>query len=448
MKHLWSHHLGEDMEESLIRNSGPAKAAGCVILLVQPDPKIVNELHRHLSSDKVRILHVAGVAAAQEAISVIDIAAVILGDELDDGSGLSLLSELRQNSATVALPVLMVSTNAEAEGRAFGAGVDGYFVMPEGIKNLTNVLKTHLSRVEIAGASNKTDQLTGVGQHEAIVERMREITRAPIMEPASIVVLEFDRFKLVNERFGREIGDQALRQMIDTVVAALPEGGRISRSVGVEFILLLEGMDVPATTSLAQEILEAVHSRPLDSGDGETFSLTFSAGVAQLASDTDPSVSIGHADRLMQQARGSGGNRIKSGEMEPASPNRHRILVAEDDPVTSRILDHILSRAGFEVFVANNGTDAYEEALRQPVSLVLLDIMMPGMDGFEVLERLRRVPTYEKVPIVLLTSTTRTASVVKALEMGAQDYITKPFTSTEVVARVRRLIGSESPEIS
>jgi DNA-binding response OmpR family regulator len=118
-----------------------------------------------------------------------------------------------------------------------------------------------------------------------------------------------------------------------------------------------------------------------------------------------------------------------------------RILVAEDDPVTRRILEASLGRLGWDVITAEDGTSAWRilENLdgQNPPELVLLDWMMPGMDGIEICRKLRSTPGFELVYIILLTSRSETEDLAMGLMAGANDYITKPFDPAELESRVR-----------
>ncbi len=117
-----------------------------------------------------------------------------------------------------------------------------------------------------------------------------------------------------------------------------------------------------------------------------------------------------------------------------------RILVVDDDPEIRDFVKANLEREGFEIEVAGSGPEALELAGERPPALVLLDVMMPGMDGLTTLRHLRNdVPT-ANVPVVMLTAKPQAAERVKGLDLGADDYITKPFEIDELVARVRSVI--------
>ena len=112
-----------------------------------------------------------------------------------------------------------------------------------------------------------------------------------------------------------------------------------------------------------------------------------------------------------------------------------RILVVEDEAQIAKILKLELEYEGYEVVVANNGKFGLEVALEGKIDLVLLDIMLPEMNGIEVLRRIRKED--ELMPIILLTARNMTMDKVTGLDLGANDYITKPFEMEELLARVR-----------
>ena len=117
-----------------------------------------------------------------------------------------------------------------------------------------------------------------------------------------------------------------------------------------------------------------------------------------------------------------------------------RILVVDDDPDILQYVKMNLELEGFETATASNGVDALQVASENPPALVLLDVMMPGMDGLTTLRHLRNDPPTASVPVVMLTARALAQDRVKGLDLGADDYITKPFAVEELVARVRTVI--------
>jgi two-component system, OmpR family, response regulator ArlR len=126
--------------------------------------------------------------------------------------------------------------------------------------------------------------------------------------------------------------------------------------------------------------------------------------------------------------------------METAS-RPYRVLVIEDDAAISRVLQLELEHEGYAVEVAHDGLTGLERALKEP-DLIVLDLMLPRMDGMEVCKRVR---AKSRVPIIMLTAKDRVPDRVAGLDMGADDYLTKPFATEELLARVRARLREKEP---
>jgi DNA-binding response OmpR family regulator len=119
---------------------------------------------------------------------------------------------------------------------------------------------------------------------------------------------------------------------------------------------------------------------------------------------------------------------------------KETLLVVEDDPDIVELLRYNLEREGYRVLVATDGERGLGDAGRHQPDLVLLDLMLPGLDGLEVLKRMRGQEGTRGIPVLVLTAKSEETDVVLGLEMGADDYLTKPFSPRELVARVRALL--------
>jgi DNA-binding response OmpR family regulator len=100
-----------------------------------------------------------------------------------------------------------------------------------------------------------------------------------------------------------------------------------------------------------------------------------------------------------------------------------------------------LEREGFELSIHENGSEALRAIQARRPDLVLLDVRMPGMDGFDVLSTLRADPERQDVPVIMITALGRESDLVRGFELGADDYMVKPFSPTELLARIHRLLG-------
>ncbi|WP_188261771.1 response regulator transcription factor [Azospirillum tabaci] len=120
------------------------------------------------------------------------------------------------------------------------------------------------------------------------------------------------------------------------------------------------------------------------------------------------------------------------------------ILVADDEPSIVLSLQVLLQKAGFAVRIARNGEEALESVAESTPDLILLDAMMPRRDGFDVCQSLRANPAYQALPIIMLTAKSRDVERQKGMALGATDYITKPFSTRDLVTTVRKYLNPES----
>ncbi|HVL74554.1 MAG TPA: response regulator [Noviherbaspirillum sp.] len=118
-----------------------------------------------------------------------------------------------------------------------------------------------------------------------------------------------------------------------------------------------------------------------------------------------------------------------------------KILIADDEPNIVISLEYLMRREGFEVAVATDGEAALQAMAARPPDLILLDIMLPKKDGFEVCQQIRANPDWQQVKVVMLTAKGRESEVAKGMALGADAYMTKPFSTRELVAQVKQLLA-------
>lgn len=119
-----------------------------------------------------------------------------------------------------------------------------------------------------------------------------------------------------------------------------------------------------------------------------------------------------------------------------------KILAVDDEKHIVRLVEVNLARAGYEVVTANDGKEALEKVHSENPDLVVLDVMMPYMDGFEVLQNLRRNPATRDIPVIMLTAKAQDADVFKGWQSGVDCYLTKPFNPMELLSFVKRIFDS------
>ena len=124
--------------------------------------------------------------------------------------------------------------------------------------------------------------------------------------------------------------------------------------------------------------------------------------------------------------------------------DKRKVLIADDEPNIVTALEFLLKRAGYDVRTATNGEEALALVESYLPDLVLIDIMMPGKSGYEVCQRMRERPEWRHIKIVMVTAKGREAEVSKGMSLGADLYVTKPFSTQELIAAVDRLLAAGS----
>lgn len=123
------------------------------------------------------------------------------------------------------------------------------------------------------------------------------------------------------------------------------------------------------------------------------------------------------------------------------SVHKKKIFYAEDSDSLIKLMSYKLQNEGYDITVFTNGEEVFERALKEKPDLVILDLMMPIKDGLTVLKEIKSNPETESIPVIMLTTNAEEENILKALEMGANEYITKPFSTAVLLAKIKKIIG-------
>ena len=131
---------------------------------------------------------------------------------------------------------------------------------------------------------------------------------------------------------------------------------------------------------------------------------------------------------------------------QPAVGQKKRVLVVDDERHIVRLVQVNLERQGYEVLTAYDGVECLEKAKAEKPDLIILDVMMPRMDGFEALQRLKSDPETNQIPVIMLTARAQDRDVLQGYQYGAALYLTKPFSPLELISLVKRVFESQEEE--
>ena len=278
------------------------------------------------------------------------------------------------------------------------------------------------------------DALSGVYNRRFYEDRLRHQFIA-----AGVAIFDLDDFKLVNDTLGHHAGDLAIKAAARAMRSCIRDTDMLVRYGGDEFVLVLPGIGRDdfrnKLRTLARKVAETtVHGYP-------TLKLAASVGGVLAAGRTIED-SVRSADKLMYRAKQHKEAVVTEADL-PNLPEYHKplVLIVDDSEMNREILREML-KDDYDILEAASGEDGLE-AIRQHgelISLVLLDIMMPGINGFEVLSQMSRDGIIDDIPVIMISSEDKQEAVLNAYELGASDYISRPFDIRVVRHRVSNIM--------
>lgn len=430
-----AHALLEELRR-LARATSPR--APIHVLLVEDNRTVATVVKAHLEAP-TRTVHVAETAAEAEAIleaEAIDV--IVLDLILPDRDGRDLLLQLREQPDTAAVPVIVLSAKGGTVARAecLAVGASEFHEKPADPAELRDAVSRHVTERR-KGSNGLRDRGTGLLNRAGIIDAHR--ARPDPLGRISVAILAVNELDDLSQSLGERAADDLLRRVASEIRATLGEEDVIGRWSASELVALLPRKSTAEVkTVLKQGLSRLADGQQLSEWQDRGIAISFSAGVVE-ATREDVRDAVSAAEQSMFRARR--GKKVVSLDARQSAPDHPpRILLVEDDRVTATLIHHRLVRDGFEVMDFLNGEDAYDWASSTSFDLAILDVKVPGMDGFELLERLRSIDRLSMVPIVMLTGLGSESDVIRGLELGASDYMLKPFSPTELLARVRRLI--------
>lgn len=414
------------------------------ILVVDDSDEMRLILGAILGKQGYEVLKAETASRARELLDENNVSLIILDLILPDTDGRNFLMELKENFQTAAVPIVILSakTSPQIKAECYALGANNYFEKPidPGLLS-THVAATIQSSKKIQQES-KVDNLTGLLNRAAFLDMYQNVVKDAKQNELnlSLAVLDLDDFKSVNDRHGHSVGDDVLKYITRILVRGLQASDMIGRWGGEEFTVLFPSSDAISSKEALAKVLRQLNTNPFHVvGGDQTLNVTFSAGIIDVDINLSLDENFSAADRLLYLAKESGRNRIVIKD-EKVQARQTRVLLAEDDDLTAEFIIHRLDRSGFNITHYLNGEEAFEAASKESFDLVITDVKMPGMDGFELVQRIRQGTPNQKTPLIMLTSMGNENDIARGLRLGANDYMLKPFSPTELLARVHRLL--------
>ena len=301
----------------------------------------------------------------------------------------------------------------------------------EGYEKLTEKLTVYSEKLY-------RDVLTGAYNRRYFEEKVKNMSLN-----AGVAVIDLDDFKLFNDTYGHDGGDLVLTTVVNVIRHYIRRTDILVRYGGDEFLLILPGIEKEVFSQKLRMIQEKIHATHIPGFN--RLKLSVSIGGAMFTHGRLEEA-ITKADRLMYMAKGHKNIVVTRWEQKQNTDkmekrNLPQLLVVDDSEMNREILKEILGKE-YRILEACDGEEALKmlEQYGTEISLVLLDIIMPKMDGFEVLAYMNRDKWIEDIPVIMISSEGSESYIRRAYELGASDYISRPFDAKVVYQRVINMI--------
>jgi diguanylate cyclase (GGDEF)-like protein len=408
------------------------------------------ESAQHMLASPDRAIHVAGSAArVRELLGQRAFSLLVLDIVLPDADGRNFIIELRQHPETETVPIVVLSgpQGGWLENECLSLGANAFLEKPVEAEALCHAALTALCDVATAAHDRTRDELTGLLNRAAVMDVFSDVAaRSEVTGvPFAVALLEVDRFEQIQETSGQGAAEAVLRKIGVRLTGSLAATDLVARWQGDRYVVLFPNTECKAAATRLTDSQALLAAAVSVEGVSKTIEPTVSAGVVPVRTGDSIEHAVAAADELLFKAGTAERGRVFTPdgiglEATPEPAALPKILLAEDDRVSAALVQHRLTRAGFEVIHYPNGAEALAASHDLTVAMCIFDVKMPEMDGLQLLERLRDREEYARVPILMLTSMGREEDIVRAFKLGATDYMTKPFSPVELLARVHRLL--------
>lgn len=412
--------------------------------LIIEDDLSMAQLVRDAMQSLFEEIHIAVTAtAARGLVAALNFDVIVLDLFLPDTDGRELLVELRSQVRSSRIPVIVLTsarTSQRVRRECIELGVEHYIEKPIDMATVEAVVRATLERRSQLLQETRSDWLTGLrnraGFHEAL--GMLHSLAQHSGQSLCLAMLDIDQLQRINDEYGHPVGDTVLSRLATLLRDRLHPHHVPSRWGGDELMVALPNTTAAAGKELLDHVLDDLRRESF--GDPGPGGVTFSAGIVTVTESLDRAIfEVGrrvYAAKLL--GRGRVIHTFSTDEPE------HRILVVDDDPVALTLVEESLGEEA-RVDVAENGAQALEKIEHARYTAIVLDWMLPDTTGDALLASLRERPKTRHTPVLMLTGLGDEKSVERAFELGADDYMQKPFRPRELVARMRRLILRDRP---
>lgn len=436
--------LAATVDELALRRSLDA----ATVLVVDRDTAALDDLEASLADEGVRVVPVGEPARFWSTLEDNEPEAVIVDLASPDTIGLELCRMVRADPRWHRLPVLVLTAAGDGVLReAYAAGVDECIVKPLAGKELGARVAAHVDRHRLFVAATNNDPVTGVRTRASSERQLARLINLAGRQGHSLTIALVDLVgftKVVNQS-GRACAEVALRTAAGILAEQLRAEDVIGRWGEATLVVGLIGVEPESATTRLTGLVRDLNEHRFPGIDGRELTISVKAGVAHFPTDGIDVESVSRAaDVALRRSARAATDVFTAGTSGTAAGALQQcdVVIVDDDQMLADLLTHTLRTQGLDVRHLADGLEA-ADALTSGLlrtRLVLLDVGLPGLDGFGVLRRLRDSGVLETTDVVMLTARSAASETLEALELGAVNHVSKPFSVPVLLGRLSKLL--------
>lgn len=379
---------------------------------------------------------------------------ILLDILLPDISGIEVLNQIIGKAKKERIPIIIISGeySKATQLHAYRLGVMDFLSKPVDIDLFLALIKNRFELKREWQESIIVDELTGAFNRKHFNQVMKQLICdfKRTERVFSLALIDLDYFKKINDTYGHLIGDEVLQSLSELVQGSIRMEDTFCRFGGEEFAVFLPNTDASSALTVINRIQEQFAATDFFAKN-EVFHVTFSSGISEVTeAENIADKIVEEADQALYASKDAGRNQTTLYTDHLSSTKKHSVLnviIVDDDALIRKIVTHQIDTwepediAEVNISSFANGLDFLQSDWYSidEKYIILLDGVMPDLDGVEVLERIRKTYPEVNILVIMLTGRNNQADIVLALQMGADDYVVKPVHMPELLSRMERL---------
>ncbi|MEK8023539.1 MAG: response regulator [Candidatus Hydrogenedentota bacterium] len=420
------------------------KARGSILLL-DGDAERRGNFGRALRCLRADIVEVDSAGEAEDFLGKQTVHLILMALPLPDGDGREFIRQLTHRQHTSSISILvMANVQDEPTGEdTLMHGAESFFRLPIETNTFARVVETRLDGAMRRRSLDRSDRLTDLPTRVVFCEALdRAVSFAHrTSRPLSVALISLDGAAEIAAHHGRRIKDDVTQRCAEAIRRTFRSSDLLAYWGSGCFASFFPNTTSGHARRAIEKAQDSIRRLNITGLDGRPLTLRISAGIADITRETMPDTAVAHALWYLKHAQEDPANPIA---VQPSATGEYRqsVLIAETDASTREVVAHRFRREDWEVTECHDGRAAIEAVLSggPAHTFLIIDAHLPRINGLDLIRRLREMGIHSTTPILLLAVEDSGGGIAQALSLGANDYMTKPFSPLELMTRVRRLV--------